>query len=245
MPDEQYLVFDIETAPLDWDSLSDSQKEYLIRGAKTDEEIEKKKFEMGLSPMTAQVVCIGLQLMQSAEGGGWELIRRAAFSVGETSDDSAYKIEQLAGGDQCFISSEKKVIEDFWAILNKYSKATLVSFNGRNFDAPFLMLRSALLRIKPSRNLMTGTKFNYQQHTDLIDELCFYNPSQYGATRRFNFDFYTRAFGISSPKSEGVDGSMVGDMFAQGKIKEISEYCLRDVSATWELFLIWYKYLKF
>lgn len=245
MAEEQYLVFDIETAPIAWDTLSESQQDYLLRGASTDEEIEKKKFEMGLSPMTAQVVCIGLQLMQAAEGGAWELINRAAFSVGPAPDSTPYGKINLSNGDPCYLSTEKKVLEDFWNILNKYSRATLVSFNGRNFDAPFLMLRSALLRVKPSRNLMAGTKFNYPQHTDLIDELCFYNPSSYGATRRFNFDYYTRAFGITSPKSEGVDGSMVGEMFAEGKIAEISEYCLRDVSATWELFLIWRKYLKF
>ena len=92
---------------------------------------------------------------------------------------------------------------------------------------------------------MDGTKFNYNFHTDLIDELCFFNPYSYGATRRFNFDFYTRVFGITSPKSEGLDGSKVSVYFADGRIYEIAEYCLRDVRATWELFLIWSKLLKF
>jgi predicted PolB exonuclease-like 3'-5' exonuclease len=82
-------------------------------------------------------------------------------------------------------------------------------------------------------------------HTDLIDELCFYSPSSYGATKRFNFDFYTRAFGIPSPKGEGIDGSKVSEFFAAGRIAEISEYCLRDVTATWELYKKWIEYLKF
>jgi len=47
----QFLTFDIETVPLPWESFSESQQEYLIRGAKTEEEIQKKKDEMGLSPM--------------------------------------------------------------------------------------------------------------------------------------------------------------------------------------------------
>ena len=92
---------------------------------------------------------------------------------------------------------------------------------------------------------MSGTKFTYPLHTDLIDELTFYNPGAYGATRRFNFDFYTRAFGIKSPKSEGVDGSKVAEYFKAGRIEEIAEYCLRDVKATWELYEIWTKYLNF
>lgn len=242
---EQYLVFDIETAPLEWDTFAESQQEYLLRRAVTEEEIEQKKFEMALSPITSQVVCIGLQLMQASSEGGWELLNRAAFQVDPELDDKTVREEIIANNDKCFYSSERKLIEDFWAILRKYNQAQLISFNGRNFDAPFLMLRSALHRIRPSRNLMKGTKFNYPMHIDLIDELTFFQASSYGATKRFNFDFYTRQFGITSPKSEGVDGSMVGTMFKEGKVREIAEYCMRDINATWELFLIWYNYLKF
>jgi hypothetical protein len=130
-------------------------------------------------------------------------------------------------------------------ILVKYKNVHLISFNGRSFDAPFMMLRSAVHHLRPSRNIMSGTKFNYTLHTDLIDELTFYMPSPYAATRRFNFDYYARVFGIHSPKSEGVDGSMVGEMYHNGQIKEIAEYCMRDINATWELFLHWHKYLKF
>ena len=129
--------------------------------------------------------------------------------------------------------------------MTKYRDSTLISFNGRGFDAPFLMHRSAIHKIRPSRNLMDGTKFNYSRHIDLLDELTFFSPSSSGPTRRFNFDFYARAFGIHSPKSDGVDGSKVSDLFAEGKIVDISEYCLRDVVATWELFVFWNQYLNF
>ena len=107
-----------------------------------------------------------------------------------------------------------------------------MTFNGRNFDAPFLMLRSAIYKIRPPYNLMAGTKFSYPSHIDLIDELSYYSMSSYGATRRFNFDFYSQSFGITSPKAQGVDGSKVPDFFASGKIEEISDYCMRDVRAT-------------
>lgn len=250
----KYLVFDIETAPIDWEGLSKSQQEYLLRGAVTEEDIQKRKFEMGLTPFTAQVVCIGLQLMSRKEDGSWELIKRAALSTHPkynnppTSGDEAlprHEEIELPSGSPCYVSSEAKILEDFWNILKKYDYPCLISFNGRNFDAPFLMLRSALHRIKPSKNLMDGTKFNYSKHVDLIDELTFYSPGPYGATRRFNFDYYTRAFGITSPKSEGVDGSMVGELYNKGEIIDIADYCLRDVSATWELFIVWSEYLAF
>lgn len=245
MPKERYLVFDIETAPVEWDSLSDSQQEYILRRAETDEDKERKKSEMALTPLTAKVVCVGLQLMQANEKGEFELMKRAAYSSEKDIAEDEFREETLSTGDTCYFCHEKRILEDFWKILAKYRDVNLITFNGRNFDAPFMMLRSALYKIRPSRNIMSGTKFNYHQHIDLIDELTYFSPGVYGATRRFNFDFYTRAFGITSPKSEGVDGSMVAEYYNQGKVMEISEYCLRDVVATWELFLYWKKYLCF
>ncbi|TNE32717.1 3'-5' exonuclease [bacterium] len=241
---EKYIVFDIETASLDFDSFSESQQEYLIRGAVTDEEIEQKKFMLGLYPFTAQVVCIGLQLMEGYNGK-YEIKNEAAFSTLPDYNDEEGKEIKLESGKQCLLYTERGLLDQFWKIITKYNDATLISFNGRSFDVPFLMLRSALLQIRPSRNLMNGTKWNYPGHIDLIDELSFYNPSPYSASKRFNFDFYTRAFGITSPKSAGIDGSMVSELYNNGEIATISDYCLRDINATWELFLVWQKYLKF
>jgi 3'-5' exonuclease len=241
----RFLVFDIETVPLPWESFSETQQEYITRNLSNEEEIDKRKMEMGLSPMTAQVVCIGMELIERKEGKDI-ILKMAAFAVDNNMGDDDVKEEKLSKGEDCFYYNEKIALEMFWKILNKYQPVHLVSFNGRNFDAPFLMLRSALLNVKPTKNLMSGTKYNYHEHTDLIDELTFFNPSfNYGSTKRFNFDFYTRAFGLTSPKSEGIDGSKVPQYFAEGRIEEISEYCLRDVKATWELYLIWEKYLRF
>lgn len=245
---QSYIVFDIETVALDWNSLSASQQEYLVRNAKDEDEVKKKKDEMALYPLTSQVVCLGLQFVKLDDENNEIEIKKHAYAVDNSySFDSKDEIT-LSTGDNCSIVSETRLISYFWELIDKYKNTTLITFNGRNFDIPFLMLRSAILKIRPSKNLMSGTKFNYfssSNHIDLIDELTFYNPSSYGATKRFNFDFYTRAFGITSPKSEGVDGSKVAELFKEGKITEIAEYCLRDVTATWELFKIWKKYLFF
>jgi len=241
----KFLVFDIETIPLNFDSFSESQKEYILRGTSTEEEAEKKKGEMALAPLTAQVVCIGIQLIERDEKGD-NVLRHGAIAIDNDLSDNDERKELLSNETPVFFYNEKTALEKFWKLISKYDPVHLISFNGRGFDAPFLMLRSALLGVRPSKNIMSGTKFNYPLHTDLIDELTFYIPSfNYGATKRFNFDFYTRAFGLTSPKSEGIDGSKVSVYFAEGKINEIAEYCLRDVKATWELYLLWEKYLRF
>jgi len=242
-----FLAFDIETVPLAWDSLSESQQEYIVRGSTNEDEEAKKKNEMALSPLTAQIVCIGFQFISKDENGIYLTKKKGAYAVDNHFEGDTPSVHILSDGSECKLMSEAMMLQRFWSIFRNeiYKNSHLVSFNGRNFDAPFIMLRSALLGIKPARNLMSGTKFNYSLHTDLLDELTFYSPSSYGATRRFNFDFYTRAFGLTSPKSAGVDGSKVNDYFQNGKILEIAEYCLRDVSATWELYLKWEQTLKF
>ena len=249
---EKFLAFDIETNAEDFDSLSESQREYILRRAETEEEIEQKKAEMSLAPLTSRVVCIGMKMIElinpDAPFGSDERYKEGnllAYSLDETLEDGDTHEMKLGDGNIAYLSNERTLLTKFWKIFQKYPQITLVSFNGRNFDAPFLMLRSAKLGIRPGRNLMAGTKFNYPYHTDLIDEMTFYMPSQQGATRRYNFDFYTRALGIESPKSIEVNGSKVGEMYAAGRIDQISEYCLRDVRATWDLYLYWEKYLKF
>jgi len=243
---DRYLTYDLETIPRDYESFSESQQEYLVRNAKDSDEVEKKKAEMALSPFTAMIVVIGMQITE-IDNEGEINSTKYAYILDTSKDDDDVEEGELQTGTPFKKMNEVTMLKSFWDIFtkDKYKKAHLITFNGRNFDAPFLMLRSALLGIKPSRNLMQGTKFNYSLHTDLIDELSFYSPSTYGATKRFNFDFYAREFGLTSPKSEGIDGSKVKDFYLEGKIDEIAEYCIRDVTTTWDLFMIWRERLKF
>jgi DNA polymerase elongation subunit (family B) len=240
----KFLVFDIETAPIDWETFSESQKEYWLRGAETDEEIEDRMFKRSLTPFTAQILCIAMMIIEREELG-WNIIKKGVLATNPDKNDLEIKSELLVDDVKMQLSTEKKVIEDFWKMLVHYNHPTLISFNGRNFDAPFILLRSALNKIRPPYNLMAGTKFNYPNHIDLIDELSFFSSTQYGATKKFNFDFYAYSFGLVSPKAQGLDGSKVPDFFVEGRIKEISEYCMRDVVATFELFQVWNEYLNF
>jgi uncharacterized protein YprB with RNaseH-like and TPR domain len=54
-----------------------------------------------------------------------------------------------------------------------------ITFNGRSFDAPFLIVRSAVHRIKPSVNLIPNRYDKY--HIDLFDQLSFYGVSRGGS----------------------------------------------------------------
>lgn len=243
--DPTYLVFDLETVGNPIDSFDASQQEYLLRYAQNHEERERKINEFALAPLTGRIVCIGMRMVSKDKEGAWQS-RDVAYSLDDSlTENLDLREQELPSGAAMYLSSERTMLVNFWKLLVANPGIHLVSFNGRNFDAPWLMLRSAVLGVRPSKNLMDGTRFNYSGHTDLLDKLTYYSGASSGALRRFNFDFYARSFGIDSPKSEGVDGSKVQALFEAKQIASIAEYCLRDVRATWELFQKWSEMLKF
>lgn len=243
------LIFDIETIPLDFDtSFDEVQREYLLRGAKDDAEREQRKSWGGLNPLTGQIVCIGTFVHESKKG-------TALYLTNEASED-IIEADGMVMRYKAF-DNEPALLQHFWnGLADRYN--AVVTFNGRNFDCPFLMLRSAVLGIRPSVNMMAGTRWEYKvggsssdrysgiEHIDLQDKLCFgAGFEKAGATRKFNLDFYTKTFGIASPKSAGIAGDKVPQFFKEGRQREIAEYCMRDVKATSELYQKWHDLLRF
>jgi 3'-5' exonuclease len=225
------LVFDIETVGVNFETLSDSQKEFLLRNTETEKDAEKKqelieeaKRYLSLYPFTAKIVVIGLL---NTETGKAMVLYEGSEEEDWASEDNTVKYKRL---------NEEQMLKYFWKYASKAEK--IISFNGRNFDLPFLMWRSAINKIKPSKNFMKN-RYDSSHHVDLLEQFSFY-----GSTKKFNLDFYCHALGIISPKSRGVTGMDVKELYLAGKIKEIAVYCGGDVKATYELFKIWDKYLN-
>jgi hypothetical protein len=109
-----------------------------------------------------------------------------------------------------------------------------ISFNGRQFDGPFIMIRSAINGIVPKRDLV-GYRYAYHPNCDLRDALSF-NGTVNTRQIRFNLDFACKAFGITSSKTESMDGRKVETLYYAGHYDEIADYCLDDVRATSELY---------
>ncbi|MBE2279894.1 MAG: ribonuclease H-like domain-containing protein [Ignavibacteriaceae bacterium] len=226
------LVFDIETCSVPYESLSESQQEYIIRDAAKidDPELrEKKEAELiswlSLYPFTAKVVAIGMIDVDKKRGS---VYYEKKVKEEYESEDGSMTYKGMP---------ESEMLSNFWRVVKEYNR--IISFNGRGFDVPFLMLRSALLKIKPTKNLM-GNRFDVVNHLDLLEQLTFY-----GSFRKFNLDFYCHSFGITSPKSKGVSGIDVKVLYESGKIREIAEYCGDDIKATLDLFIHWNEYLNF
>lgn len=228
------LVFDIETSALPQASFDEAQLEYLFRDAAKVPDAagrETRRAEIAqqfnLWPLTAQVVCIAMVNADSSRG--------KVLFVAEDSEPP-----QGPSGPVEFMPclDEVELLTAFWEAAHRFD--AIVTFNGRGFDVPFLYLRSALLKVPISRKDWLGYRFQTEPHCDLAEQLTFYGVSgREGAARRFNLDFYCKAFGIDSPKSHGVTGLDVNDLMRQGRCQEIADYCLRDVQATVQLYRLW------
>jgi len=233
------LVFDIETIGDDFDTLDQTTQEVLTRWIKkesaSDEEYEQQladlKNGLGFSPLTGQVVAIGVYDVEKDKGA---VYFQAPDGSVQDSEDGNIKFRVLG---------EKEMLAQFWNLAEKYDE--FVSFNGRAFDVPFLFVRSAIHEIKPTKNLMANRYLSSQpqnaKHVDLLDQLTFY-----GAVRRKgNLHLWSKAFGIKSPKEDGVTGDDVGALFKEKKFFDIAKYNVGDLQATKALYEYLEKFMKF
>ena len=245
------LVFDIETSAVGLEHFDEAQQEYLFREAErqpTEEDKARKRAEISqqfsLWPFTAQVVCIAM--INADSGKGQVLYQSDDFD--EESLESADPDDPSSPSSSATVEfapqvDEVELLTAFWDVAKRYDG--IVTFNGRGFDVPFLYLRSALLNVPITRKDWLGYRYQTEPHCDLAEQFTFYSVSgREGAARRFNLDFYCKAFGIPSPKAMGVSGMDVPSLLAEGRHREIAEYCLRDVVATVELHKVWEERLK-
>ena len=176
------IVFDIETSAYPFESLSESQQEYLLRYAEKESDPDKKEKQINeairytaLYPLTAKCIAIGIL----------DVEKEKSFVYYESEEKKEWFSEDKKVHYKGL--PEVEMLESFWRIIEVTDK--VITFNGRNFDIPFLMIRSAMLKIKPSRNLV-GRRYDTSSHIDLLEQFTFYS-----LTRKFNLDFN---YGVSS-----------------------------------------------
>lgn len=111
----------------------------------------------------------------------------------------------------------------------------IVSWFGRGFDLPVLTSRAFYRGVPLAWYFDENYRYRYSEdkHIDLCDVL-----SNFGAVRSgIKLDGFARLVGL--PGKPGIDGSMVGRMYEEGKYDEIVAYCMTDVIGTALCFLRW------
>lgn len=232
------LIFDIETIGEDWDALDKTTQEaltyWLKKEAYSEEAYEfaltNVKDGLGFSPYTGEIVAIGVLEAETKKGA---VYYQAPGLETDDFEENGIKYRAL---------NEKDMLANFWQGAIEYSE--FISFNGRGFDVPFLMIRSAVHGVKPTKDLMSNRYLNSQkfnaQHIDLMDQLSFYGAVQ----RRPKLHLVCRALGIKSPKEDGVDGNEVKTLFSNKEFLKIAKYNARDLYSTRDVYNIWDEFIN-
>ena len=201
---DNYVTVDIETVPRE-DVDSEAVQYLLDRAEKRDMDDPMLATQLGM----AKIVAIGAERNES-----WPNAMVVAPGWKGTEHVRAY-------------ADEASMLGDFWRSLGK---ARLVTFNGRGFDGPMLALRSAMLGVRPTRNLV-GYRFDIGDHCDLADVLLW----QGSVRDRYSLDYWCRVLGVESPK-KGMGGSMVAEAYEAKRYEDIGEYVRGDAHSTGEVY---------
>jgi predicted PolB exonuclease-like 3'-5' exonuclease len=214
------LVIDIETVGIPWDELDPYVREYLIKGL-SDGDAEETRRAGGLSPFRGRIVAIGVINIDDGR----------SCAMYEVPGQTDLRMEKV--GTRTYISgTEKQILEKFWDWFD--NDARFITFNGRQFDGPFIMIRSAINGVTPRRDLV-GYRYQMHPNCDLREALNFFGTTN-SRQFKFNLDLACKVFGIQTSKSEGVDGRSVETWYRAGRHREIADYCLEDVRATMQLY---------
>ena len=217
-------VLDIETVGVPFEELDGPTQAYMLKNCSSPEEEQAARDSLGLYPVTGFVTAIGLLDPDTGKGAMYYQAPGQDPPLPTEEDGILYET-----------GSEEEILRKFWQYVK--GKGAIITYNGRGFDCPYLLVRSAVHKIKPTRELMPNRYGD--AHIDLMDRLSFFGSVR----RRFSLDMWCRTLGIDSPKEE-VHGGDVGRLFADGRHLDIARYCARDIRATAELFRIWEEYFS-
>ena len=163
--------------------------------------------------------------------------RVVAISAVISDDFGKFEKVSSIGGD-----SEEEMVKNFLNFIDKHNPK-LVSFNGRNFDMPMLMIRAMKYNLScpafyDKENQILGKskwdnyryRFSDRFHVDLMDHI-----SEFGAVRGLKLDLLCNMAGI--PGKFDVSGDEVHTLFYENRLDDIREYCESDVLNTYWLYL--------
>lgn len=132
-----------------------------------------------------------------------------------------------------------EITRRFWQGWRHYGRPAFVTFNGRGYDLPVLELAAyryglALpewFNVNARSFEQSRNRYNTSAHIDLMDLI-----SNFSAVRVVG-GLNLLANMIGKPGKTGIDGSMIQDMYDEGEVEPINDYCRCDVLDTYFVFL--------
>jgi len=206
LPDNylQYKIGDIK-APSNY---KDQEKiDAYIANAKV-EALDK----LALSPLTGKVILVGLLFDKNPELAG----------------TTEYSINKKPVWYIPLQGEEGEILDKFWMLLSKhlFQDANLLSFNGKAFDLPFIMNRTAINKLKLPRKMQMTDYLNKYRHSPHFDV---YNWFGSGSLVEWSY-----RLGITDSLQR--DGHKIGTWYETGQMQLIIDKNIIDVAQTTSLY---------
>ena len=132
------------------------------------------------------------------------------------------------GPTKSLAGEEKEIVANFWEAAKGVD--LFVGFNLMDFDLRFIYQRSVIWGVKPSVELMFA-RFRNSPIYDVMHEW-----SRWSNLGRTSLHGLAKALSLPSSKEGDIEGRHVAKAYADGRIKEICEYCERDVELTRQIY---------
>lgn len=175
-------------------------------GKKTDlEEVVRKKFKM------------------TKEDDDWHHKTGLEGTFGRICCIAYIKEENGQLSQDVLSGDEKDLLTKFWQIASNVHQ--FIGHNIWNFDLPFIYQRSIILQVKPRDNI----SFARYRNIPIYDTMCEWSLWDLSDPKKHKLDTLAKVMGLPTSK-DLMDGSEVWQYFQDGRIKEICEYCMKDVT---------------
>ena len=203
------VAWDIETCPLPSDGFTSPQEERHQKEVETQQERnpgvgheEASKRARSFHPYLGWISCISVVRGKVGEG----MAEPRSWSAGAPGEEAS-------------------LLKEFWEAVGKLNaRPRWATYNGKEFDVPFLTARSSYHGISPTRQDIIETyPFSHDPHVDL---------SKVWLSVGSSFEEMCDHLGVPSPKEDGMDGSVVAEAVSDGRLDKVEAYCERDVVAT-------------
>jgi len=129
---------------------------------------------------------------------------------------------------EVLVGNEKEILTKFWQIALGVQQ--FIGHNVMDFDLQFIYKRSIINRVKPSQWL----SFARYRNSPIYDTMREWE--KWNMYSVISLDMLAKILGLTSSKSEGLDGSKVYDYYKKGNLEEIYNYCKADVRVTREIY---------
>ena len=217
---DHILFLDVETVPQVYDFKAVPERSKYLFNEKVKNQVNEEvtveqlyRQRGGILAEFGKIICISVGYIQKLD------------------DEYQLRLKSFYGDD------EKKILEDFSALLNKSFKNekedVLCAHNGKEFDFPYLCRRMLVNGIRIPKILQIMGKKPWEiNHIDTLEFWKFGDYKHYTS-----LELLTEIFGIPSPKDD-IKGSDVARVYwEENDLNRIAKYCQKDVLALVQLFL--------